>query len=335
VPLVGRLEPTRGQVTYSWEYHRLSFNHYLDWGTLSNSSTNFASICVRASCLSLGIAAKRQSEVTRLPLSVARDNANDRSANWQQEEGGADMQNTSSSTLQCMRGEINCLVSMSTSASLRQKMLGFLLAMLVILCGATTVSASVKLAPKVGPPTTKFTVSGSGFDANVAIDIYFDTTEVALVVTNNTGGFSRSGLLVPNSAVPGTHWITVLERGGTKAGQASFRVRTDWPQAGFSPQQRSTNPYENVLSTSTVLQADLLWSYPSAGMTYDPVAGHLSLGRGRRSALASCSLLARLKASRRPAVEEHTWTRTWPAVAWHEKRHPARNCHRPMLGSCL
>ena len=121
----------------------------------------------------------------------------------------------------------------------------------------------VAITPTVGPPTTTVSVSGSGFDPYAAVDIYFDTTDLARVVTNGSGIFPQIAIQVPASALPGTHWITAVERYGKniKAAQTPFLVRTDWAQFHFSPDHKGVNPYENVLSPVTVGRMDLRWSY--------------------------------------------------------------------------
>lgn len=136
-----------------------------------------------------------------------------------------------------------------------------------------TSTPAVMITPIVGPPTTNVLVSGTGFDPNVAVDIYFDKTDLALATTNGAGAFGRASvfggiaLQVPASALPGTHWITARERSG-KAAQKSFLVRTDWAQFHFSPDHKGLNPYENVLSQTTVGSMDLRWSYPAGTRTY-------------------------------------------------------------------
>jgi hypothetical protein len=52
-----------------------------------------------------------------------------------------------------------------------------------------------------------------GFRASTAVDIYFDTTDMALAITSGTGAFSGIGIQVPASAVPGTHWVTGVAPG--------------------------------------------------------------------------------------------------------------------------
>ena len=174
----------------------------------------------------------------------------------------------------------------STTKATRASRLTLLLPLLMTIClvcsgiasaAETTITApAVIIMPTVGPPTTTVLVSGGGFDPYSAVDIYFDTTDLALATTNGAGvfglvaGSSQSGisLQVPASAVPGTHWITAVERYGSKAAQKSFVVQTDWAQYRFSPNHKGVNPYENVLSPATVGNLDLHWSTRRARSTF-------------------------------------------------------------------
>jgi outer membrane protein assembly factor BamB len=122
------------------------------------------------------------------------------------------------------------------------------------------------LSPAIGPPTTNVQVSGAGFPASTAVDIYFDTTDEVLAVTSATGTFSGIVVKVPASAVPGAHWITAVARGTSgKAAQAAFTVQTNWTQDRYSPLHRSVNPFENVLSPSSVGTLDLDWFFATGG----------------------------------------------------------------------
>src|ERR1035438_3309692 len=86
---------------------------------------------------------------------------------------------------------------------------------------ASTVLAqpTVTVSPKGGPPTEKAAVSGTGFGANQAVDIYFDTADVALAATGPSGAFNGIRLTIPASATPGTNWITEIGRASGLAGQ--------------------------------------------------------------------------------------------------------------------
>jgi len=174
-------------------------------------------------------------------------------------------------------------IRLSKSTAMRGFRLPVVMSLLLVTCllssgpelAAVTLTnlPAVKDLPTVGPPTTTVYVSGTGFDPYVAVDIYFDLTDLALTTTNGAGAFGAgcgSGICgiavqVPASAVPGTHWITAIERFGYKAAQTPFLVRTDWAQFHFSPNHKGVNPYENVLSPSTVGSIGLHWSYNATG----------------------------------------------------------------------
>src|ERR1035441_2965938 len=155
----------------------------------------------------------------------------------------------------------------TASAMQRYSTLTLLLLLLTACLLCSTVSRAeetlatapaVTITPTVGPPTTNVLVWGTGFDPYAAVDIYFDTTDLALATTNGAGAFGGNcatcgiAIEVPTGAVPGTHWITAVERYGQKAAQKSFLVQTDWAQFRFSPNHKGVNPYENVLRRSQV-----------------------------------------------------------------------------------
>lgn len=119
---------------------------------------------------------------------------------------------------------------------------------------------TVSLSPRIGPPTTKATISGTGFSANSAVDIYFDTTDEVLIITDSTGAIPKTLLKIPASAVPGPHWVSAVQRSTQTGAQVLFTVQTSWAQQGFGPSHQGWNPYENVLNTSNVGSLDLLWS---------------------------------------------------------------------------
>ena len=155
-------------------------------------------------------------------------------------------------------------------------LLSLLLTVCLFCTGTAAASPAVSLSLTVGPPTTSLLVSGTGFDPYIAVYIYFDTKNLALATTDSSGDFSNIGIRAPVSAVPGTHWVTAVERYRGTAAQASFLVQTDWAQYRFAPSHKGVNPYENVLSPKTVGQLDLNWSYGTGGGVSTPaVAGGL------------------------------------------------------------
>ncbi|MGA8493080.1 MAG: PQQ-binding-like beta-propeller repeat protein [Terriglobales bacterium] len=121
------------------------------------------------------------------------------------------------------------------------------------------------LSPKAGPPTSSISVSGTGFSAYAAIDIYFDTTDETLAFANGSGAFSKIPIPVPASALPGNHYVTAVQRSNGKGAQAVFLVETNWSEFGFTSKDKRSNPYENVLSPSTVGFMDGDWTFTTAG----------------------------------------------------------------------
>jgi outer membrane protein assembly factor BamB len=131
----------------------------------------------------------------------------------------------------------------------------------LLLAGIASAAPTVTLSKKSGPPTSKILVSGRGFESNVGVDIFFDTKDKALVVTNGKGEFHDAGIYAPRSARPGEHWVTALERNNDKGARKSFLVQTNWSQFHFDPDHGGLNPYENVLNRNTVRTMGIRWSY--------------------------------------------------------------------------
>src|SRR5579859_5367625 len=126
-----------------------------------------------------------------------------------------------------------------------------------------TVTPGLVLSRSTGPPTSGVTVSGAGFGAFEAVDVYFDTTDEVLASASGTGTFGPISISVPAAAVPGTHWITVVGRRTGLGAQAAFTVQADWPGFRYSAKRKGSNPYENVLNPGNVAGIDRDWSFTS------------------------------------------------------------------------
>ena len=139
--------------------------------------------------------------------------------------------------------------------------LALLLAMLGSLApaaGAAAGSAAIRLAPAVGPPTTRTVVKGTGFGPSETVDISFDSHSEGSAETDPQGRF-WAPIEIPANALPGAYSVQATgESSGLKA-TATFTVRTDWPMLGFSLQRTGSNPYENVLSPKNVGNLALAW----------------------------------------------------------------------------
>jgi hypothetical protein len=93
-----------------------------------------------------------------------------------------------------------------------------------------TVTPVVHLSRRVAPPTATVLVSGSGYTTNGAVDLYFDTTHLVIVIADRKGTFTKASLFVPRSATPGRHWISAVDRRTSTGAQKPITVRTDWRQ---------------------------------------------------------------------------------------------------------
>ncbi len=100
---------------------------------------------------------------------------------------------------------------------------------------AVAASPHIYDAPQGGSPGSQTTTVGNGWDPNATLDIYFDSTDVGLVDTDNNGTFGlalkaptirQNGLTIqiPEDAVPGQHWITAVERITQLQAQVAFTV---------------------------------------------------------------------------------------------------------------
>lgn len=138
-------------------------------------------------------------------------------------------------------------------------------------CGAPA-APSVTLSPSAGHPQQQFSVSGSGFNPNRLIDVYWDTTDVLLVTSNANGAFSSHNISVPADALPGAHWVTAGERDNGLAAQAAFYVRTIWAEYGFSARGKRFNPWENVISPANVNRLDMAWTFKTGDVIYSSPA---------------------------------------------------------------
>jgi outer membrane protein assembly factor BamB len=135
-----------------------------------------------------------------------------------------------------------------------------------------TVIPAVFVSVDTGPPTTSVYVSGNGFGVSEGVDIFFDTTDLALAGTGATGSFGPILVTVPASAIPGLHYISAEGRHSGLFGQGRFTVSTNWAQFRYSRKHKGTNPVENVLSASNVSQIDLDWSFTTGGHVYSSPA---------------------------------------------------------------
>jgi len=129
---------------------------------------------------------------------------------------------------------------------------------------------SILLSTTSGPPTSVILVSGTRFATNVTVDIYFDTQDMAVAVTDGNGSFSHIPIQTMKTAQPGEHWVSAVERNDQKSAQKPFLVETDWTQSRYDAANSGLNLHENVLSRKSVRNLTLKWS--DSNGTIDSIA---------------------------------------------------------------
>src|SRR5215472_5091257 len=129
-----------------------------------------------------------------------------------------------------------------------------------------TVNPGIVLSAATGHPAGTVSVSGAGFRAFEAVDIYFDTADEALATTTGTGTFAGITIAVPPWAVPGSHWITAVGRRSGSAVQTAYTVNTNWAEFHYSGRLTGANPYENVLSPFNVTGIDEDWHFTTGDL---------------------------------------------------------------------
>jgi hypothetical protein len=126
-----------------------------------------------------------------------------------------------------------------------------------------TVTPGALAAPAQTHPSASITVTASGMDPYTSMDVFFDTTDVALTVSNGRGIASVT-ITVPANAAPVEHWITFDERSNHKAVQAPVTINTDWLQGNYGFNGAGFNPYEGTLDSASVPTLDALWAKPNS-----------------------------------------------------------------------
>jgi outer membrane protein assembly factor BamB len=171
---------------------------------------------------------------------------------------------------------------------------------------------SITLSPTYGPPTSTVLVTGLGYGPTEKVLLKVDNVVVGSTITDATGNFSTS-IIIPASATPGKHPIFATGLSSHTSAHASFLVRADWPQPNYDAQNSSYNPYENVLSPSTVSGLALDWQHCLIGMT---CSSRSSLG-GLAEAYGVLYAVSGGSASRLWALRLTTGGRIWAAGRIH------------------
>jgi eukaryotic-like serine/threonine-protein kinase len=139
----------------------------------------------------------------------------------------------------------------------------------LLLCATASATPSISLSRNSGPPTIRILVSGTAFDPNVQVKIYFDSTDEGQTTTDGNGDFGKA-IHVPRSALPGNHAVKAVDADNESA-QHPFLVRTNWGQYHRLDMSRF-NQYENVLNEKNVGKLQLQWQFQTGGDLYSSAA---------------------------------------------------------------
>jgi subtilisin family serine protease len=90
----------------------------------------------------------------------------------------------------------------------------------VTVTGATP---CISLLPKQGPPGSQTTVTGSGYQANEQVRIFFDAKVIGSATADGTGSFSQV-VTIPVTAHQGSHLVQALGKTSAELSQATFNV---------------------------------------------------------------------------------------------------------------
>jgi outer membrane protein assembly factor BamB len=123
-------------------------------------------------------------------------------------------------------------------------------------------TAGITLKPSAGPPTSKVTVTGTGFGATETVAVDFSGAQVATATTSSTGTFSAK-FTVPKSALPGNQPVTATGQTSSRSATKNFLVQANWAKFHFDAVNSGLNPYENVISPANVSGLTTAWSEKS------------------------------------------------------------------------
>ncbi len=140
-------------------------------------------------------------------------------------------------------------------------------------------SATVAVQPDAAPLASVLHVAGTGFHPLEMVDIYLDTSDLALATSDLNGSFTAD-VTVPSSTPSGGHWITAAGRMSGMAAQADAGFPYSWRQFHGGPRRDGYNPAESVLSVNNADKLQLAWSSKIGVFTSSPavVNGILYVG---------------------------------------------------------
>jgi len=128
---------------------------------------------------------------------------------------------------------------------------------------AATVSAALQativLSKTSGPPGSKTTVQGSGYQANELVDVFEDTSLITTTPADGSGAFSVT-IKIQTFFGPGDIQIKGVGESSGLSAEATFTIRTNWPQFHFDAAHTGSNPFENLIYPNNVSLLVARWT---------------------------------------------------------------------------
>jgi outer membrane protein assembly factor BamB len=123
------------------------------------------------------------------------------------------------------------------------------------------VSNGLASSPKTTPPGTNVTVSGTGFQANEPVNLYWKslTSPVLGAATADANGNISAVVQTPTTASSGTNSLIAVGQTSGTSYTIPVTIDTDWTHLGFNMVNHRQNYYENALNTANVGQLKLKW----------------------------------------------------------------------------
>jgi len=123
-----------------------------------------------------------------------------------------------------------------------------------------SVGNGLAASPASASPATNVTVSGSGFQANESVNLYWNNSSGTALATTTADGSGNISVVVqiPQSA-SGSNNLIAIGQTSAKTFTAPVTINTNWTHLGFDLANHRQNYYEFTLSTANVSQLKLKW----------------------------------------------------------------------------
>ena len=121
---------------------------------------------------------------------------------------------------------------------------------------------SIAANPTTNSPGQATTVTGTGFQANEAVQLFWDTTSGSPLNTTNadSNGNINQPINIPTSAAPGVHSVIGVGQTSGQSFTTTFTVDTSWGDFGFDTAHHRENIYEHSVGVSNVANLQLKWT---------------------------------------------------------------------------